>query len=134
MKTFTYTRLNECANNGIDIEHSIIYALTGKRKEKHDNTPYDKASDILDYQIKSARASVCYGDIDEHLKRDKAKAYIYGTKDGTAYIMTKEEYKAFVKAFGTLTTDSAKKNGGRVKLRLKHESIEMVEYLKARAG
>ena len=133
MRTFTYTRLYKYKNNGIDIEQSIILALTGKRKEKHDNMPYTEAADCLHYQIKSARATICHEAIDEHLRRDKASAYIYGAADCTAYIMTKEEYRAFCLAFGTITRDSAGKNGGREKLRLKHESAAMIEYLKARA-
>ena len=129
MKQFTFERLNICTvNAGIDIEKSIIYRLTGVLKEKHDNLKYDIATDCLQYQIKSARATVCKCSLDEYLRTDKASAYIYGTKTGLAYIMNKSEFRSFVEEFGTLTKDSAK-NGGQEKIRLGHETKKMLEWL-----
>ena len=47
--------------------------------------------------------------------------------------MSKEEYIAFVKKFGTITKESGK-NGGREKIRLQHETSAMLNYLKERVA
>lgn len=129
MKAFTYSRLHNYKNNGQDIEQSIRFTLTGEIT-KADNIRYDIAADVLNYQIKSARATVCKGtDLQAYLNMDASSAYIYGTKNGTAYIMTKDEYITFITLFGTITQDS-KKNGGQLKIRLKDESKAMLEWFK----
>lgn len=131
MENFKFNFLNNYASHGQNVEQSIRYTLTGKI-EKADNKPFTEGADCLYYQIKSARATICKGktarDLERHLDLDKATAYIYGAKDGTAYIMNRQTYTAFVKAFGTVTVDSAK-NGGSAKIRLKHETAEMVKWL-----
>ena len=121
------------ANNGQHAEQVARFTLTGEIV-KADNKPFTAGGDVLDIQIKSARASVCKGtSIEEYLADDKATEYIYGTKDGIAYVMSKEEYIAFVKKFGTVTTESGK-NGGVKKTRLKHETSAMLDYLKERVA
>lgn len=132
MTTFRFNYLNNSKNHGINAEQSIIYALTGELKTKHDNMRYDNGTDCLNYQIKSARATVCKGnDITTHVNAERASEFIYGTNDGTAYVMNANEYIAFVEMFGTLTRESGK-NGGAEKIRLKHETKAMTEWLAAR--
>ena len=131
MEHFTFERVHHYANNGQDVERSIRYALTG-RTEKADNIPFTLATDCLQYQIKGARATVCKGtDIRAHIERDKATAYIYGSNDNIAYVMSPAEYIEFVERFGTVTRES-NKNGGAVKTRLKAEGREMKEWLAGR--
>ena len=133
MTTFKFNLLNNYANHGQNVEQSIRFALTGIIA-KADNLEHSKGADCLTYQIKSARATVCKGmDITEYLASDGATEYIYGTKDGIAYVMSAQEYTEFVKKFGTVTRESSK-NGGAIKIRLKHETSAMLEYLKERAA
>lgn len=112
-------------NNGQHLEQVYRFTLTG-RIEKADNR---LEPDIDNIQVKSARASVCKGtDYEGFIINDKATVYAYVVKDGTkAYEMSKTEYIEFVRQFGTVTTESAS-NGGAVKIRLKSESKEMVQW------
>lgn len=115
-------------NNGQHLEQWTRYTLTGEIA-KADNLAHDKGADCLCYQIKSARATVCKGrDLLAYLATDKATAYIYATLSGVAYIMSKTEYVAFIGEFGTVTRESTK-NGGGEKIRLKHESAALLEWL-----
>jgi hypothetical protein len=133
MTTFRFNYLNNYVNHGQNAEQSIRFALTGTA-ERADNIKHNLGTDCLTYQIKSARASVCKGtSIEEYLAEDKATEYIYGTKEGIAYVMSREEYIAFVKEFGTVTTESGK-NGGAKKIRLKHETSAMLNYLAERVA
>lgn len=135
MKKFSFEIIEGYRNGGQKIEQSIRYALTGKII-KADNLPATIGADCNGYQIKSARATICKGD---HLGAvrpwvcfERCNGYIYGTQDGTAYIMTKKEYMDFAITFGTITRDS-QKNGGASKIRFGHETQKMREYLKERA-
>ena len=115
-------------NNGQHLEQVFRYNLTGK-VEKADNLKATDGTDLLNYSIKSARATVCKGtDLNTHLATDKATEFVYITKDLIAYIMNKTEYTEFVNLFGTVTTESTK-NGGHTKIRLGHETTKMTEWL-----
>ena len=116
-------------NVGQEAERRVRYALTGEIA-KADNLAHNLGTDCLHYQIKGARASVCRGrDIEAYLAEDKATEFIYVTADlKSGYIMSKSEYIEFIKTFGTLTRESTK-NGGHEKIRLKHESNEVREWL-----
>lgn len=115
-------------NNGQHLEQWFRFTLTGKI-EKADNIAHDKGTDIGNYSIKSARATVCKGtDITAYLNTDKATEFVYITANGIAYIMNRAEYIAFVNAFGTVTHESAK-NGGHEKIRLGHETAKLLEWL-----
>ena len=132
MKKFQFTRLGNYVNNGQDIEQSIRFELTGEIA-KADNLAHHLGGDCLNFQIKSARASVCKGtDLLAYLAVDGATAYIYATADGIAYVMTRTEYIAFVERFGTVTRESTR-NGGAEKIRLKSESTALLAYLAERA-
>jgi hypothetical protein len=132
MEKFSFEYLNNYRNHGQNAEQSIRFTLTGEIS-KADNLRYDLGSDCLNYQIKSARATVCKGDdLDAYLDKDASTAYIYGTEDGKAYIMNRQEYTEFVQEFGMLTRDSTK-NGGAVKIRLKHETDTLRKWLGDRA-
>ena len=133
MTTFKFDYLNNYRNHGQNAEQSIRFALTGAI-ERADNLAHNLGTDCLTYQIKSARASVCKGnDLRAYLATDKATEYIYGTNDGIAYVMSKDEYIEFCEKFGTVTTESGK-NGGATKIRLKHETSAMLEYLAERVA
>lgn len=128
MRLFTFTYLNNYKNHGQNAEQSIRYVLTGEI-QKADNIRYDLGSDCLNYQIKSARATICKGtDLKAYLELDSSSEYIYATKDGKAYIMSKTEYIEFCSRYSTVTTESDR-HGKGVKLRLKHESREMLSWL-----
>jgi hypothetical protein len=132
MTTFNFTRLNNYKNNGQDIEQSIRLVLTGKI-ERADNIAHNRGTDCGIYQIKSARATVCKGtDLVAYLADDCASAFIYGTANGIAYVMTRNEYIEFATRFSSIARESAK-NGGAIKLRLKSETKELLAYLSARA-
>ena len=132
MKTFHFEYLNNYRNHGQDAEQSVRFTLTGE-VVKADNLRHDLGADCLNYQIKSARATVCKGtDLKAYLDLDAATAYIYADNDGTAWIMNREEYESFCTEFGSVQADS-RKNGGDLKIRLKSESKAMKEWLKARA-
>lgn len=131
MTTFKFKYLNNYRNHGQNAEQSVRFTLTGELL-KADNIRYDLDADCLNFQTKSARATVCKGDnLKAYLDLDAATAYIYADNDGIAWVMNRAEYEAFCTEFGTLTADS-RKNGGQVKIRLKSESKAMKEWLRAR--
>lgn len=113
-------------NNGQHFEQTYRFNKTGKIC-KADNI---KGADYEDIQIKSARATICKGtDLKNHIKNDVANRYVYITKNLVAYEMNKAEYLEFCEKFTAVTRDSAK-NGGGIKMRLKSESKEMLEWLR----
>ena len=119
-------------NNGQEAERVARFTLTGELA-KADNIRHDLGSDCLDIQIKSARATVCKGtDLEQYLALDASNRFGYVTADfQMMYIMNRTEYKLFVDEFGTVTRESGK-NGGNEKIRLKHESVAMIEWFKKR--
>lgn len=116
-------------NNGQHFEQTYRFNKSGKIC-KADNRP---GADYEDIQIKSARATICKGtDLKSHIENDVARRYVYITKSLIAYEMNKAEYLEFTMIFATVTRES-QKNGGALKMRLKSESREMIEWLKAKA-
>lgn len=112
-------------NNGIHAQQVACYTLTNELKG-HDNLRYDKGADILDYQVKSAKASLH----DPNL--EKASKFIYVSKDfKTLYIMNRAEYQDFINNFSYKSKES-QKNGGGEKLRLLDESKRMLQWLNER--
>jgi len=112
-------------NNGIHAQQVACYTLTNELKG-HDNLRYDKGTDILDYQVKSAKASLH----DPNL--EKASKFIYVSKDfKTLYIMNRAEYQDFINNFSYKSKES-QKNGSGEKLRLLDESKRMLQWLNER--
>ena len=132
----------ENRNNGINLEWSLNYTLTGTITEKHDNTAFDKGSDIesLHISVKSARftlASRLNGEdkdemLNDYFERVASQEFAYITKDFKAYIMNAQEFKEFLIEW-TSVERSSSKNGGNKVLRGKNESKAMLEWLGARA-
>ena len=122
------------SNNGQHAEQVARFTLTGEIV-KADNKPFTAGADVLDIQIKSARATVCDGlDIRAHVELDAAKCYGYVLADfSKMYIMSPDEWIEFVERFATTTTESPK-NGGKIKLRLSHESKAMRRWLEKASG
>ena len=133
MTTITLAKgfVRQYKNNGQHSEQWFRYTLTGEY-HKADNVPHDKGTDFAQYQIKSARATVCTGtDFTAYLQTEQATEFAYVTCEGIAYIMNRTEYTAFVEVFGTVTRES-QQNGGKTKIRLKHESQALLTYLAER--
>ena len=130
MTTITLATLErQYKNNGQEAERIFRYTITGKI-EKADNVAHDKGTDCGEYQVKSARATICRGtDIRAYVDTEVATKFAYVSADfTTAYLMNKEEYIEFATKFGTKTVESAK-NGGHEKIRLKRENTEMKDWL-----
>lgn len=119
-------------NKGNHAEQAFEFAVTGKISPAN-NRPHTAGGDVLQYQVKSPKASVCRGtNLDAYLDEDGAQEYAFVNKDVTiAYIMDRAEWTAFVKTFGYKTRESTK-NGGGEKIRLLDESKRMVQYLQER--
>jgi hypothetical protein len=128
-------------NNGQHLQQVVDFTVTGLIR-KADNKPWNMESDIPEYMmsVKSARATIASDLIGETLL-DKVNDYFtrvasvnwaYITKDGWIYIMNMREFREFVMTFATLQRDSTK-NGGRMKVRLPHETKKVIEWLSQRA-
>ena len=145
MTTFTFD-LTADKNLGIAVEHGIC-AHYGVNRTAHDNGHFDKGSDLcvgnMAMSIKASRfrlmsASLCGGceDFDGiwniYEANTHSNCFVYGAKNGTAYMMNIVEFKMFVYEFCTLTRES-QHNGGGVKIRCKAESKKMVDWLNKRA-
>lgn len=122
-------------NRGQRAEQIARFTLTGNAG-RADNISHTVSADCLDVQIKSARATVCSGttNIEEYLATDAAKRYAYVSEAmNTMFIMTRAEYLEFARTFGTVTRESHSKGGGKVKVRLGHETKALMQWLRDRA-
>ena len=125
MKKVVLKAISNYQNHGQNLEQNFRYTMTGEIISA-DNK---QGADFGDIQIKSARATIGRGlDIDKIIDNESAKRFAYITKDNIAYIMTKEEYRAFVKRFYIVDCES-KKNGGSQKIRLTKETKALLAYL-----
>lgn len=119
-------------NNGQQVEVDLSYTLTGKPQKVSNEKG---GADVLTYQVKSFRATVCHGhDLNNILTEYKdAEAFAFCDRnEATWYEMTKAEFIEFVRLFAEYTYDS-KKNGGRCKVRLNRRIKEQKAYLRAKA-
>lgn len=117
-------------NNGQHLEQTYRFNRSGliEKADNRKNVP-----DFDNVQIKSARATICKGtDFTTAINENPALIFAYITKNLTCYEMTKPEFIAFVATFGTITRESMK-NGGETKIRLRHETPALIEWLTARA-
>jgi len=119
-----YFNLNNCPNcpdnynKGEQVEWNVGYALTGKPSERN-NKPAQNGGDVLDWQVKSPKASLT--------GRDNCNGYIFGFADADYfYEMSIKEFEKFVNAFGYIDRDS---RNGKEKIRIKGDSKKMREWL-----
>lgn len=132
MTTNTYTNIITCKKSGDTAQQTVNFFHTGN-VEKHDNRAWYMGCDIeqLNASVKSSGFSLAdgrtnMGDTFEEKWNDfrsrvVAKVFIYVTADFTGYYMNIDEFEEFVKTWCYLSKESAK-NGGRSKIRCKHES------------
>ena len=145
MTTFNFTP-SAHKNAGIAIEWGICEHFHIERTA-HDHVAYNKGSDVecgdLHMSVKSARfslisSSLCCGETtfdgiwNVYAENVHSNRFVYGTKDGKAYMMNLDEFKSFVYEFCGLQTES-EKNGGGVKIRCGHETKKMLKWLEDRA-
>lgn len=101
---------------------------------KPNNRSHKLGGDVLGFQVKSARATVCEGlDFNAYLAEDAADSFIYVTKTFKGYVMSRSEYAEFLRLFSYAGL-SSKKNGEKPVLRLKSESRKMLEWLEMAAA
>lgn len=142
MRTLKITNLNISHNAGINAEQSLRYFLHGYTTA-HDNRRFDKASDIDNISVKSARFTLVQGGllngsdleamVNDYFSRVHSTEFDYVARDFTVYIMNAEEFREFLMTFCYLERDSHK-NGGKLKVRARSESKKMVEWLNERAS
>lgn len=131
-------------NNGINKERCLEYYLTGK-PGKHDNLKWYEGSDIPEYNlsVKSAKFSLCSGGhlrgeslgemLDDFFARVASTRFAYVTVTYEVYEMDKREFREFLEMFGTLSRESTS-NGGKTKIKGKHESKAMLEWFALRVA
>ena len=129
-------------NKGINAELSLCEYFNIERKTL-DNKAYNIASDIeignKKISVKSARFTLISGtlcnnstDFNEIWNFYKAtthsNTFVYVSLTGKCYEMNINEFEKFVFAFCELQKDS-ESNKGKTKIRAKHESRKMIEFL-----
>ena len=127
LKTMTRTY----KNNGQHCEQRFAYTMTGEMV-KADN--HKGGADVLNYQVKSFRATVCKGENLDNFFTEYAEAERIAFVDDEAnlwYDLSKEEFRQFIGQFAELTRESAK-NGGTAKYRLNRQYRQQREWLRDR--
>lgn len=138
MNSIKLKAIENMSNKGIAKEHALC-AFFGINRERHDNTDYRTSSDIIMGERRISVKSSGFTLMNSTLCEDKetlsdiwnvyetntnANEVAYITNDFTAYFMTIKEFKTFVEMFCRVERDSTK-NGGKMKIRCKHESSKM---------
>ena len=142
----TYFAPHITAAKKADAKEWAVAATYNITRVKHDSKSCVIDSDVVAgdkrISVKSARfsllsASLCVGmtEFDEiwnhFVEIDNANTYAYVTEEFKVYEMNLDEFKAFVYRFCGLDRESSK-NGGGVKIRCKHESKAMLQWLEER--
>ena len=142
----TYFAPHITATKKADAKEWAVAATYNITRVKHDSKSCATDSDVVAgnkrISVKSARfsllsASLCVGmtEFDEiwnhFVEIDNANTYAYVTEEFKVYEMNLDEFKAFVYRFCGLDRESSK-NGGGVKIRCKHESKAMLQWLEER--
>lgn len=142
----TYFAPRMTAAKKADAKEWAVAATYNITRVKHDSKSCATDSDVVAgnkrISVKSARfsllsASLCAGmtEFDEiwnhFVEIDNANTYAYVTEEFKVYEMNLDEFKAFVYRFCGLDRESSK-NGGGVKIRCKHESKIMLQWLEER--
>lgn len=141
MKTFKIEFKDYGKNNhGIHAEFSLC-EYYGIHRTKHDNIAFDKGSDIelgeKHISVKSARFTLASGSLNEgftdfdsiwkiYESKVVSNVFTYVDSNGNCYEMNLTEFKKFVYEFCTVQRDS----DNTMKLRAKHESKKMLDYLR----
>lgn len=122
--TKRFFKLNECPacpcgyNRGERVEWAIGYALTGEPSARN-NKPAQAGGDVLDWQVKSPKASLT--------GRDNCNGYIFGFADEPYfYEMSHEEFERFLEEFSYMDKDS---KNGNAKRRIRDDSKKMRDWL-----
>ena len=143
MKAYAITAIRTHKNEGINKQQSMDFFHNG-RTGRHDNLKWYETSDLPEQSmsVKSARFSLCAGGqlkgkniqemLDDYFARVASIKFTYVTCDYVAYEMDAKEFRAFLECFGTLEKESTQ-NGGKIKVKAKSESKEMLKWLKERA-
>ena len=127
MKMTTYTRpaCPACPpnyNKGEQVEWRIGYELTGIPGERN-NKPATDGGDVLNWQVKSPKASLT--------GKDNCDGFIFGFADADFFFeMNHEEFEEFINQFGYVDRDS---RSGKEKIRIKSDSKKMRKWLMDRA-
>ena len=142
MKSFKINHVSTATNEGIAREHDLC-AYMGINRTTHDNNDYRTASDIIvndrHISVKSSGFTLMNGTLCENAETleeiwnvyketTNATEIAYITTDYTVYMMSITEFEKFVKTFCRTEKDS-KKNGGKMKVRCRHESEKMRQWL-----
>jgi hypothetical protein len=128
-------------NNGQHAQQALTYTLLGELR-KADNIDWTKDSDIPEYRmsVKADRFSLATGlqgeclvdMLSDYFNRTASNCWAYCSNNGKAYIMDADEWARFIIRFCKVDRDSTK-NGGKLKIRLHHETSAVTEWLEARA-
>ena len=125
MNYFSRPNCPECPNGynkGEQVEWRIGYELTGEPSERN-NKPATAGGDVLDWQVKSPKASLT--------EQDNCGGYIFGFADADYFFqMNKAEFEEFLAQFSYIDRDS---KTGKAKVRIKNDSSKMRKWLMARA-
>ena len=127
MKRIEYARPNcptcpESYNKGEQVEWRVGYELTGEPSERN-NKPGTAGGDVLDWQVKSPKASLT--------ENDNCNGYIFGFADADYFFqMSKAEFEEFLSQFSYIDRDS---KTGKAKVRIKNDSSKMRKWLMDRA-
>lgn len=115
-------------NSGQHAERVFYYHVHGIDGYSLDNVSHTVRGDVLNMQVKTARATVCRGtDFNAYIAMEAAEQFVYVTKDCKyAVIMSRAEWVEFVGVFGYKDVASDKVTPI---IRLKHESGHMLGYL-----
>lgn len=128
-------------NNGQHQQQALTYTLLGEMR-KADNIDWTKDSDIPEYRmsVKADRFTLaaglrgeCLTDmVEDYFERTASNCWAYCSNNGKAYIMDHIEFYIFLMRFCKVDRDSTK-NGGKLKVRLPHETSAVTAWLEARA-
>lgn len=111
----------ESYNKGEQVEWRVGYELTGE-PSKRNNKAGAEGGDVLDWQVKSPKASM--------VENDNCDGYIFGFADTDYFFqMSKAEFEEFVSQFSYIDRDS---KTGKAKVRIKNDSSKMRKWLMAR--
>ena len=124
MQFFERSGCPECPigyNKGEQVEWRVGYELTGEPSERN-NKPATAGGDVLDWQVKSPKASLT--------EQDNCGGYIFGFADAEYFFeMNKAEFEEFLTQFSYIDRDS---KTGKAKVRIKNDSSKMRKWLLAR--